>query len=368
MEHPITPPIYMQLAQITIGIVGFFFILYVGQDIIVPLAFATLLAILLNPLVNFLQRKKFNRVLAIFIVLLFALVILASLLYFIATQASSFSDTLPQLKVKFDALLKEAINWGSQNMNLSKYKVNAWINKTQNEAINNASTVIGQTLSTASGMIIIVLILPVYIFMILYYKPLILDFVAQLFPEHRLGTVVEVLKESKILIQHYLYGLLVEALIVAILNSAGLLILGVQSAILLGVIGALLNMIPYLGGVIAIALPMIMALATQSPLVMIYVAIAYLIVQFIDNNYIVPYIVASRVKLNALVSIVVVFIGGALWGIPGMFLFLPLTAIVKVIFDRIDSLKPFGFLLGDTMPPMGKDIFKFKIKRTPKQV
>ena len=110
---------------------------------------------------------------------------------------------------------------------------------------------------------------------------------------------------------------------------------------------------------------MIMALATQSPITMVYVALAYLFVQFIDNNYIVPYIVASRVKLNALVSIVVVFIGGALWGVPGMFLFLPITAIIKIIFDRIDSLKPFGFLLGDTMPPIGKDFFKFR--RTPKK-
>ena len=365
MSTDIKPPIYMQLAQIIIGIVGFFFIIYIGQDIIVPLAFATLVAILLNPLVNYLAAHHFNRVLSIFIVLFIALILTSALIYFLASQAAMFSDAFPQLKLKFEGMLKDTINYLSQNFNLSKYKINAWINKTQNEAINNASGLIGGTLSTLSGFLVIVLILPVYIFMILYYKPLLLDFIAQLFPNNQIGTVVEVLKESKSLIQNYLFGLLVEMIIVAILNSVALLLLGVESAVLLGVIGALLNLIPYIGGVVGIALPMIMALATQSPITMIYVALAYLFVQFIDNNYLVPYIVASRVKLNALVSIIVVFIGGALWGIPGMFLFLPITAITKIIFDRIEPLKPFGFLLGDTMPPIGKDFFKFK--RAPKK-
>ncbi|HZK07783.1 MAG TPA: AI-2E family transporter [Bacteroidales bacterium] len=81
----------------------------------------------------------------------------------------------------------------------------------------------------------------------------------------------------------------------------------------------------------------------------------------IDNNYIVPKIVASKVKVNALVSIIVILAFGALWGIPGMFVSIPLTAIVKVIFDQIDSLKPWGFLLGDTMPDSA--IFNIKIKK-----
>ena len=129
--------------------------------------------------------------------------------------------------------------------------------------------------------------------------------------------------KPKNLIQNYLRGLLIEAVLVATLNTAVLLIVGVQYAVLLGIIGALLNVIPYIGGIIAIGLPMILAFATISPLSAVFVLGGYLVVQFIDNHYIVPKIVASRVKINALVSIVVVLIGGALWGIPGMFLSIP---------------------------------------------
>jgi predicted PurR-regulated permease PerM len=108
---------------------------------------------------------------------------------------------------------------------------------------------------------------------------------------------------------------------------------------------------------------MLVALATEEPIYALFVFGAYAVVQFVDNNIIVPKIVASKVKINALVSIFVVLVGGAMWGIGGMFLAIPLTAIVKVIFDRIESLKPFGFLLGDTVPPIGKDIFYFKKTR-----
>jgi predicted PurR-regulated permease PerM len=143
--------------------------------------------------------------------------------------------------------------------------------------------------------------------------------------------------------------------IIATLDATALFILGIEYAILLGIIGALLNLIPYIGGLVAVALPMMVALATKdNAWYAVYVLIIYYIIQLIDNNYIVPKIVASKVKINALFSIIVVIAGNALWGIPGMFLSIPLLAIVKLIFDHLDSLKPWGFLMGDTMPPIIK--------------
>ena len=199
-----------------------------------------------------------------------------------------------------------------------------------------------------------------YIFLFLFYKPLLLNFTAQIFASDKHKTVAEVLFNAKYLIQNYLVGLMIEMVIVATMNSIALLIIGIDYAIMLGVIGAILNLIPYIGGIVAIALPMLMAIITDTPIDALWVLVAYIIVQLIDNNFLVPKIVASKVKVNALVSIVVVLIGGELWGVAGMFLSIPVTAILKVIFDRIPSLKPLGFLIGDTMPPIGKAIFDFR--------
>jgi len=167
-----------------------------------------------------------------------------------------------------------------------------------------------------------------------------------------------VLANSKKIIQSYLVGLFFEMVIIAVMNSAGLLLIGIDYAIILGITGAILNVIPYLGGIAAIALPMLIAFITKDSLIYPFmVFVVYIIIQFIDNHYIIPKIVASRVQLNALISVIVVLIGSAFWGIPGMFLSIPLTAIIKVIFDHIEPLKPWGFLLGNIIPTNSRFTF-----------
>ena len=361
METTKNLPLYAKLTLVTIGLLAFFYILYIGQDILVPLIFATVIAILLNPVINFLCRKGMNKVVAILLVLIVALIAIGVLMYFMGSQVSSLSESMPELKQKIASIFNDLTNWVSQKFNVPKPKIAAWVDKTKGEGMNNSSAVIGETIGTLGGILVLVFLLPVYTFMILFYKPLLLEFIARLFQRDKHKVVAEVLMETKVLIQSYLVGLLLEALLVAALNSIALLIIGIKYAVLIGIIGALLNVIPYIGGLVAIAIPMLLAIATKEPIAALWVFIAYIIVQFIDNNFFVPKIVASKVKINALVSIIVVLIGGALWGIAGMFLSIPLTAIVKVIFDRIEPLTPFGFLLGDNQPEIGKSVFNFKI-------
>lgn len=358
-------PFYAKTALILLAIGIFVFMLYIGREIIVPLIYATIFAILLNPLVNKMQALKINRVIAILISITTAFLFTAALVYFITSQISRFSADFPDLQGKFDELLNEVIGWVSVTFNIGTKKITEWINTTKADALSNSgATMLGKTLLTLSGALILIFLLPVYIFMILFYKPLLLEFIRKLFDKSQHEKVAEVLVETKGLIQNYLIGLLIEAGIVATLNSVALLTLGIKYAILIAIIGALLNIIPYIGGIIAVSLPMIMALVTKSPSYALLVLGAYIVIQFIDNNFLVPKIVASKVKINALVSIVVVLLGNALWGVPGMFLSIPLTAIMKVIFDRIESLKPIGFLLGDTMPHPAKIVFNFKrVKR-----
>jgi predicted PurR-regulated permease PerM len=140
-------------------------------------------------------------------------------------------------------------------------------------------------------------------------------------------------------------------IIVSTLNSAALMILGVKYAILLGFVGGILNMLPYIGGIIAISLPVIIATVTKDGYTtQLGIIAAYLIIQFIDNNIIFPRVVSIKVQINALVSIVAILLGNALWGVSGMFLSIPFIAVLKIIFDRIDELKPWGKLFGDSIP------------------
>jgi predicted PurR-regulated permease PerM len=142
-----------------------------------------------------------------------------------------------------------------------------------------------------------------------------------------------------------------EALIVATLNTIALLLIGVPYAVLLGVLGALLNILPFIGGILAVLLPILIATITIDGFqAQFWVIISYMFIQFIDNHFLVPYIVASKVRINALVSIVIVLLGGALWGISGMFLSIPFIGVMKIIFDRLPEMKPWGMLLGMEIP------------------
>lgn len=351
-------PAYLAFSQVTIGILAFFYLVYIGADILIPLVFALIIAILLNPMVNWMTRVGMNRVLSIFLSITLMIVVLAAIIFFIGSQMTLFSDALPQLKAKFNNLLSEGMNWASNTFRVNKWKIDSWLSDKKGETMNNAGGMIGGALSTISGFFVLLFLIPVYIFMFLFYKSLLLEFVSQIFKRDSHGTVAEVLASTKSLIQSYLVGLLIEMIIVATLNSTALLIIGVDYAILFGIVGAILNLIPYIGGIVAIALPMLMAFITGTPMKALFVLLGYIVIQLIDNNYLVPKIVASKVKVNALISIIVVLIGGALWGVAGMFLSIPLTAICKVVFDKITPLKPIGFLIGDNMPPIGRDLLK----------
>jgi predicted PurR-regulated permease PerM len=336
-----------------IGLFVFITMLYIGREIIVPLIFATIIAIVLHPVVNFFVRMRINRLLAIIIALLLTFILIIAFGALIYSQANNFGESWPILVEKFTKMLNQTITWWAGNFDANPRKIRDWIEVTKGELINTSSSAIGETLMSLGGGLIVMLLIPVYVFMILYYEPLLLDFIHKLFGKNDQLQVTEIVTQTKIVVQRYLIGLIIEAAIIAALYTATLLILGIDYAILLGIIGALLNMIPYIGGIVGVALPMIVAITTKSTAwYALYVLIIFYIIQLIDNNYIVPKIVASKVKINALFSIIAVIAGNALWGISGMFLSIPILAIIKLIFDNIDPLKPWGFLLGDTMPPL----------------
>jgi predicted PurR-regulated permease PerM len=189
--------------------------------------------------------------------------------------------------------------------------------------------------------------------MILFYKKHLVEFIYKLFGNTNQNEVKDIISSSKGIIQKYLIALLMEVALVAVLNSVGLYILGIKYALVLGILGATLNIVPYLGGLVAMVIYSIITLVTKdSYTYVIYVLILYSIIQFIDNNIIMPKLVGSKVKINAFIAIIAVIVGGAIWGIGGMFVSLPIIAILKIVFDHIDSAKPWGFLFGDTSPSL----------------
>lgn len=363
IQQELRLPLYARVIIFLVGLFALLTMLYIAREIIIPLLFAIIISIVLHPVINFLVQLRINRVIAIIITITIAILIFTSIGILLISQTIRFTESLPKLFDKFTEILNQLAAWASRYFDISSFKIDIWLTESKETFITNRSAEMGHTLLSIGGKIVLLILTPVYIFMLLFYQPILLEFFRRLFGKKNRAKVSEIITQIKSLIQSYLVGLLIEVTIVATSYSVGLLILGIEYAIILGIIGAFLNLIPYLGVLIAASLPMMVAIVTKvPPWYALLVLAIYIFIHIIDNNFIIPKVVASKVRINALVTIIMVISFGTLWGIPGMILSIPLTGIVKLIFDHIEPLKPWGFLLGDVMPPILK-IKKIRIKR-----
>lgn len=342
-------PLYAKITALLLLVYLILYGLFLGQDILAPLGFAFLFSVLLRPLEKKLIKWKVPKILAIILTLIFAVVVFAGIITFLSKQIAGFIKDIPAIKHNLADLWSQFQHWLSRTFNLSKAEQQKLIQKATKDTMDNIAPV--DTLGAVTGSLATMILIPVYIFLFLYYRTLLLRFIVELFEEDHHEKVKHVIQEIRYVVQHYITGLLTETSIVAALNVIGLLIIGAPFAFLLGVISAILNLIPYIGGLVAVLLTALITFTnTGSITTAFYAIITFLIVQLIDNNILVPRVIASRVQLNALFSIIGVLIGGAICGVSGMFLTIPLLAICKVIFDKVDELNPWGRLLGDDIP------------------
>lgn len=331
-----------------ISLIGMVFIMYVLKGVLIPLAFAAILAMLLYPISHRLELIRVPRIIAIFICLILVILFITGLLLLVINQLSSFSEELPTYSAKVTDLLNKLQNFIEVKLNIRRTKQGAELQKYGLEALKNSGEYISNFLSSTSNILANASLVPIYVFFFLYYRDFLRSFLHKLFRTTKNFKIDQVMGRIYEVVQSYLLGLFMVILIVAILNSVGLMILGIDYAIFFGTFAAFLLLIPYIGITIGALLPVIIALLTKdSPLYALAVLGLFLLVQALESNLITPYVVGSKVSINSFAAIIALLLGGQLWGMAGLVLALPFVAIIKVIFDNVEGLKPYGFLLGD---------------------
>lgn len=345
-------PSYAKIILILIGLSIITVMLYVGQGILIPLLLSFLFAILLRPIVIFLhERLRFPDVIAVLISVTLMIIIVAGIVLFISWQVADIADDWKKIKSNLYIHFDNIQDWIKDKFNISYNKQKSYLNQVKEETIKGNGHLMGDTLSSFTGTLLNTVLIPVYTFLILLYRELLTRFLYKLAGNKNNDRIKDILSHIKIVVQSFIVGLLIEASIITVLISGGLMLLGVEYALLLGVITALLNLIPYIGILIAGSITIMATLVNSTSISMIIgVIVLNSVVQLIDNNFIVPKIVGNKVRINALASIVGVIVGGAIAGVAGMFLAIPIIAMLKVIFERIESLEPWGYLMGDDSP------------------
>ena len=352
MKDSIRFPFYAKLAFVLLSLISIFIILYLGQNIIVPILMSLLFAILLRPIAHFLKSKwRFPHVLAVTCTVVLFVLMVIGILFFISWQISAIANDWDaiqtNLSIHFDTIQK----FISSNFNLNNVEQKVLIDNASKNVLESGKNIIGTSLVSVSDVILNLTLIPIYIFLFLLYRTLFITFLSKLFQPEYHEKLQDILYQIKVSVQSYIVGLLIEMVIVSTLTSVGFMIIGLKYAIVLGLITGLLNLIPYIGILFAGILSIIATLTASPDITLIIgVLITVIVVQLIDNNLIVPMIVGSKVQINAFVSIVGIIVGGVIAGFSGMFLAIPIIAILKVIFDRIESLEPWGYLMSDDLP------------------
>lgn len=339
-------PFYQKLTYnlLSLSVLGVLF--YLGQGILKPLFFAILLAVLLLPVVNFFRRKKFNKILSIIITLALTLTVILAITYFFSRQVFNFMNDFSSIQQRLDDLYNALQEWVKSVFGITIARQNEYIHSPGRQL--DTSNMVAYTFVSLTALFSYMVFLPIYTFLILFYNEHIKKFLIVAFHSSDESKVREILSESLSVSLRYIIGLLIKTGIVFVLNAVGFLFLGIKYAFFLALLAALINLVPYIGMLVAIVICMLITFVFSADVSdIVWVGVILIVIHFIDANILMPFIVGSQVKINALITLLGVLIGGVVWGVSGMLLSIPGLAVLKVIFDRVDSLKPFGLLLGD---------------------
>lgn len=335
-----------RFAVVLIFVVLFIYALSEARLLLYPLVLAALFSYLLFPLSSWLEKKGFPRILANLSAILLVVAVIGTAGYIISRQVDMLAQRWPELKEKAEANIDRISYSISSLFDVPPDEMKTWLSEQLTSASENRSVLADTILPSTFGTIMAIGLIPVYIFFLLYYRNKLCTFFMMVYPREKHAKATEVIDEISNVTKKYVGGVFIVVLILCVINTLGLMIIGLKFALLLGIISAVCNFIPYFGTLIGAVFPLMVALLFGSSSQVLGVVILFLIVQFTENNILTPNITGGSVQINPLVTIISIIAGGMVWGIPGMFSVVPILGMLKIALERDSRYKPFAFLLG----------------------
>ena len=336
--------IYRANAILLFGILTFY-ALYHARTFFIPLFFAILLAMLMAPISRKLENWGINRIGATFVCIIIFLLFIAAVLGIIAAQAASLAEDLPQIQRKFQQLIDGLQSWIESQFGVAPER-QIQIMKTQvSKFLESPGKSISATLSGLMGFLTGFALVLLYFFFLMWKREKYEKFFLKLVSDENESTVKKELQEINRVASQYLIGRLISMLFLAVFYAIGFSVVGLKNALLLSLIAVIPTIIPYIGSIIGGFFPLMMALVTGSPGMVLPIAIILMLAQVLDNNIIEPIVEGESLDISPVFTIVAIVVGELTWGLAGVILFVPLFAIAKIICDHIPALHPFAFLL-----------------------
>jgi putative heme transporter len=337
---PLNARIAFTLLNVCLGAL----LLYYGRALLVPLAYGLLFSLILLPVCKRLEtRGGMSRVAAVSLTVTLLVISLSLLVVLLMTQFLSFTDKIPLFVERLNTLFSEIQSFCSGRFGIKLFASPGGVM----DMLGSGQGFLTDTLFITTGLMINAGLVIVYTFFFLLYRSTFTQFVFHLFPDRQELGFPQFMNRIQKLIQSYILGILSVIFSIAILNSIGLSLLNIENAVFLGVIAACFAIIPYIGVFVGASIPFLVAFITKdSPWYAVGVVGMSIVVHLLEGNIITPYFVGRRVRINPLTVVVGMLVGEQLWGLSGIVLSIPVIAVLKAVFDTVDELKPYGYMLG----------------------
>lgn len=367
-------PYSLGLASSLLVLVLILALMYATQSVLIPLLFSILISITLYPLARFFEQLRFGKAFSAILSVLIAIGVISFVVWFIVHQSIIIGKDASSITEKVLSVFQRFQLWLEQAYGIQKTEVMKQMQDQGNKAMENAGGMLSATFGSIGNTLAGAVLVPLFSFFLLYYRDFFKEFFFKAFKSTPQTKVNDTLNKIYEVVQSYLLGLVTVMGIVAILNTGGLMLMGIEYAWFFGSLASLLMLLPYIGIAIGSILPALFALAVKdSAWYALGVVAWFQVVQFLEGNVITPNIVGSKVSINPLMAIIAILLGGMLFGLAGLIIALPLTATIKVIFDAIPTMDAFGFLIGEPEKEHLKRnstqelLMKWGIVRTPRK-
>ncbi|MBA3536608.1 MAG: AI-2E family transporter [Tatlockia sp.] len=324
------------------------YLVVISTSLFNPLLAAFILGLALKPFATKLESLKIPRLISTLIsVSLFILIFLGLTLFF-SLQVRNLDFELQEFSINFSGLPSKVQNWFSELSGISSEQQIGLFKEGANTLLKNSVTFMNHTLYATTNFITSFIVFILSLFFFLYYRSFLVSFLYKIVKTTHHSKLNNILLKTQLVVKGYILGLSLIILIVAVLNTLGLLALGIENAVLFGVMAAVLTLIPYIGILIGALLPALFSLFTKDSLwYPLGVLLLFILIQFLEGNFLTPNIVGNQVSINPFAAILGLIIAGLLLGLIGIMFALPVLAIIKVICDEIVTLKPIGYLIGN---------------------
>ncbi len=342
-------PFYIKLACVLFSLIAIGYLVIIAKEILSPIIFSCLFSILLLPVAQFFEFKlRFSRSAAAMVSVILLLIFIGAVIYVIGSQIADLAKEWPDFQAQIKRSLWEFRGWVQDNFHVTRGKQLRVVNTATDKVLSPDTATVGATVLSVSGMLLFLVFTFIYSFLFLLYRSLIMKFLESVFLKENNATVHAIVEQVQYIIRKYIIGILIQMAIMSTVISVAFSVMGVKYAILLGLLAGVFNVVPYIGILTVLVISAIVSLGTSPDSSQaVWVMSTVVIMHLVDSNVVLPLVVGSKVRINAFMTILGVVVGEMIWGIPGMFLSIPVIAVLKIIFDQVESLQPWGIILGD---------------------